>query len=89
MAENQRLRMEVSELRKKYQETEEVIFSLTRQREQTSSDPERISMLETQLQIYQEDFESERRDRKMEHDRMVEMEQQVGILMRQVQTSQI
>jgi len=81
--------MEVSELRKKYQETEEVIFSLTRQREQTSSDPERISMLETQLQIYQEDFESERRDRKMEHDRMVEMEQQVGILMRQVQTSQI
>lgn len=56
---------------------------LEREKRQSSSNLERIQLLETQLVMYHEDFQTERKDRERAQNKVQEMEEQLEALRRQ------
>ena len=87
---NHQLRRQNAELKFREEELQAAVARLqikvqshTRDQHQSASSLERIQLLETQLVMYHEDFQTERRDRERAQSKLQELEQQLETLRRQ------
>lgn len=83
--EKEKLSKDLDDCRKQLQGAQELIASLTSARQPaTTIEQERIDILEEQLQIFRDDFESERREHACDITKISDLEQTVNLLRRQV-----
>lgn len=88
-AEKEKLTKDLDDCQKQLQEAQEFIISLTSaRRPATTIEQERIDLLEKQLQIFRDDFESERREHTCDIAKISNLEQTVNLLRRQLQQQQ-